>query len=187
MARRLVVGLLLGIAGIGAVASVSAGERHGGWGGPPWGMHGGMHGGWFARWSALSPEDRAAFRDARIAGLHAGLKLNPDQEKLWPPVETALRDLAKQREARMQAWSERREQAQDNPPEALRGMADAATARGEALRKLADATAPLYATLDEGQKRRAMILARPMGRGMGPGGWRRHGPEGKPDRDDHDD
>src|SRR5690242_21707710 len=28
-----------------------------------------------------SPEDRAAFTDARIAALHTGLKLNADQEK----------------------------------------------------------------------------------------------------------
>ena len=180
MARRLVVGLLLGIAGIGAVASVSAGERHGFRGG-----HQGWHDGRNGHWSALSSEDRAAFTDARIAGLHAGLKLNPDQDKLWPPVEAALRDLAKQREARMQARSERRERMADNPPAALRGMADAASARGEALRNLADATAPLYATLDEGQKRRAAMLAKPTG--MGPGGWRRHGPEGKRDRDDRND
>ena len=31
--------------------------------------------------------DIAAFGDARIAALHAGLKLTADQEKLWPPVE----------------------------------------------------------------------------------------------------
>ena len=41
--------------------------------------------------------DIAAFGDARIAALHAGLKLTAEQEKLWPPVEAALRDLAKQR------------------------------------------------------------------------------------------
>ncbi len=36
----------------------------------------------------ISPEDRAAFVDARIAAVHAGLKLTADQEKLWPPVES---------------------------------------------------------------------------------------------------
>src|ERR1700743_1654014 len=45
--------------------------------------------------SRLSPEDRAAFVDARIAAVHAGLKLTADQEKLWPPVEAAVRDLVK--------------------------------------------------------------------------------------------
>ena len=41
----------------------------------------------------INPEDRAAFVDARIAAVHAGLKLTADQEKLWPPVESAVRDL----------------------------------------------------------------------------------------------
>ena len=34
----------------------------------------------------MNPEDRAAFTDARIAAVKAGLKLTPDQDKLWPPV-----------------------------------------------------------------------------------------------------
>ncbi len=41
-----------------------------------------------------SAEDIAAFGDARIAALHAGLKLTAEQEKNWPAVEGALRDLA---------------------------------------------------------------------------------------------
>src|SRR3979409_716098 len=45
----------------------------------------------------MSPQHRAAFTDARIAAVHAGLKLTADQEKLWPPVETAVRDFAKMR------------------------------------------------------------------------------------------
>ena len=45
----------------------------------------------------LSPQDRTAFADARIAAVHAGLTLTPDQEKLWPPVEKAIRDFAKLR------------------------------------------------------------------------------------------
>ncbi len=56
----------------------------------------------------LSPEDRAAFTDARIAAVHAGLKLNADQEKLWPPVETAVRDFAKLRFDRANARMEAR-------------------------------------------------------------------------------
>ena len=45
----------------------------------------------------LTTEDRAALVDARIAALRTGLRLTPDQEKNWPAVETAIRDLAKQR------------------------------------------------------------------------------------------
>src|SRR5580658_2526939 len=51
----------------------------------------------------MSPEDRAAMADARIAAVHAGLKLSADQEKLWPPVESAVRDLVKIRIDRAKA------------------------------------------------------------------------------------
>src|SRR5690348_831808 len=54
-----------------------------------------------------SAEDMAAFADARIAALKAGLRLNADQEKNWPAVETALRDLAKQRAERRQKFADR--------------------------------------------------------------------------------
>ncbi len=50
-----------------------------------------------------SAEDVAAFTDARIAGLKAGLKLTAEQEKNWPAVETAIRDLAKDRADRREA------------------------------------------------------------------------------------
>ncbi|HJZ21063.1 MAG TPA: hypothetical protein VJ226_08900, partial [Bradyrhizobium sp.] len=50
-----------------------------------------QHRPWFYEHARLSAEDRAAFADARIAAVHAGLKLTPDQEKLWPPVESAVR------------------------------------------------------------------------------------------------
>jgi zinc resistance-associated protein len=112
----------------------------------------------------MSPEDRAAFTDARIAALHAGLKLSGDQEKLWPSVEAAIRDLAKQRQEARQARRDRflalREQLDRDIPGMLRFMADRQAASAEALRKLADASAPLYAALDEGQKRRMTRLAR---------------------------
>src|SRR5882757_10028323 len=52
----------------------------------------------------MNPEDRAAFADARIAAVHAGLKLSADQEKLWPPVEAAVREFAKLRIDRANAW-----------------------------------------------------------------------------------
>src|ERR1043165_7044804 len=47
--------------------------------------------------------DIAAFGDARIAALHAGLKLTAEQEKLCQPVETALRDIANERSERFAA------------------------------------------------------------------------------------
>ena len=124
-------------------------------------------------------EDMAAFGDARIAALHAGLKLSADQEKMWPAVETALRDLAKLRADRVAA----RESAdKPNPPtdpiQRLTRRADMMTQSGTAMKKLADAAGPLYKSLDDGQKQRLLVLAR-LG-GPEQGGWRgRHGGPGR--------
>ena len=41
--------------------------------------------------------DHEALLDANLAGMKAGLKLTPDQEKLWGPFETVVRDAAKTR------------------------------------------------------------------------------------------
>src|SRR4029077_10045036 len=60
------------------------------------------------RWQP-SAADRAAFADARIAALHAGLKLTPDQEKLWPPIENVLKDLAQKRTDRFEKMRAERE------------------------------------------------------------------------------
>ena len=112
----------------------------------------------------MNPEDRAAFVDARIAGVHAGLKLNADQEKLWPPVEAAVRDFAKLRidraNARMNAQKDDAQQKADDPVTRLRERADNMAASAAALKKIADAADPLYKTLDDGQKRRLAVLTR---------------------------
>jgi hypothetical protein len=135
-------------------------------------------------------EDIAAFTDARIAALKAGLKLTAEQEKNWPAVETAIRDLAKQRADRIKEradrMNERREARRNGGADRaatprpdmitrLRQGADAMAARGANLKKLADAAEPLYKSLDDGQKRRFGVLLR-AGRGEGAnrGGWHRN-------------
>src|SRR5246127_5237971 len=123
----------------------------------------------------MNPEDRAAFVDARIAAVHAGLKLNADQEKLWPPVEAAVRDFAKLRidraNARMKAEGDAQgREKPDDPVARLRERADNMAASARPLKKIADAADPLYKTLDEGQKRRLSMLTH-HGR-MGGEGWR---------------
>jgi zinc resistance-associated protein len=132
-----------------------------------------------------SAEDISAFGDARIAAVHAGLKLTPEQEKNWPAVESALRDLAKQRSERFAAHASADRPA--DPLERLALRADVMAKRGAALKKLADASGPLYKSLDEGQKHRFVTLARLGGRdggerghgGMGGmGGGHHHGPGG---------
>ena len=134
-----------------------------------------------------TPEDRAALTDARIAALKAGLKLTAEQEKSWPAVETAIRDLAKQRADRAAAMRDgRNAQAQARPDAIarLRRGADMMTERAAGLKKLADAAEPLYKTLDDGQKHRFGMLMR-MGMQGGPGmdrgmdrGPDGHGPRG---------
>jgi hypothetical protein len=106
----------------------------------------------------MSADDITAFADARIAAVHAGLKLNADQEKNWPAVETALRDLAKQRSERFAARASA--DRPKDPIERLNLRADRMTQTGAALKKLADAAGPLYKSLDDGQKHRLRILAR---------------------------
>jgi hypothetical protein len=127
----------------------------------------------------MNPEDRAAFIDARIAAVHAGLKLTADQEKLWPPVETAVRDFAKLRidraNARMKVQDTPQgngQQAPDDPIARLRERADNMALSSAALKKIADAADPLYKTLDEGQKRRLAILTHHGRFGGGGEGWR---------------
>src|SRR5580692_9562248 len=128
----------------------------------------------------MNPEDRAAFVDARIAAVHAGLKLNADQEKLWPPVETAVRDFAKLRIDRANARMNAKpgEDAQKDPVKdpvtRLRERADNMMTSAAALKKIADAADPLYKTLDDGQKRRLAILTHRGGR-FGGEGWRQRG------------
>ena len=134
------------------------------------------------RWRP-SAQDIAAFGDARIAALHAGLQLTAEQEKNWPAVESALRDLAKQRSERLAARA-----SADRPKDPLDRLAlraDVLSQRGSALKKLADAAGPLYKSLDEGQKHRFVMLARLGGRQFGGErgqhgfhGWMHRGPGG---------
>ena len=152
----------------------------------------------FERWHHFSADDMAAFADARIAALKAGLELNADQAKNWPALEQALHDLAQLRIARRRA----RENADQSgnaaavqvaPFDRLARRADRMAKTSAALKRVADAGAPLYQSLDDAQKNRFKILARMLrphrhrfafneGRGPGSGngpGWRdRDGPGG---------
>lgn len=120
-----------------------------------YGMGGGMGGGYGGR--NMSEQDRAAFFAAHLASVRAGLTLTPEQEKLWPPLESAVRDAARQR----QEWRDRlqKEGRPASPVDAMRRMAEISTARGETLKRVADAAAPLYSSLSDDQKRRLNVLA----------------------------
>jgi zinc resistance-associated protein len=113
----------------------------------------------------FNAEDLRAFGEARLAALKAGLTLTPDQEKNWPAFEQAARDYGKVRMDRFAAM--RSGPASDDPVERLRQRATAMSETGAALKKLADATDPLYKSLDENQKRRFAILNRLTGSDRG--------------------
>ena len=122
-----------------------------------------QHRHWGYGHSRMNPEDRAAYADARIAAVHAGLKLTADQEKLWPPVEAAVREFAKLRidraNARMNSpRDDSSQQKPDDPVTRLRDHADNMAATAAAMKKIADAADPLYKTLDDSQKRRLAVL-----------------------------
>ena len=108
----------------------------------------------------LSAEQVAAFTDARIAALKAGLKLTPAQEKNWPTLETALRDVAKDRAARTVEWREKAKEHHEKRDliEGFRLGAKHLSARGAESEKIADAAKPLYDSLEDAQKHRFAVL-----------------------------
>jgi hypothetical protein len=127
-----------------------------GFGGRGFGGDGGPR---FERWHHLSATDMAAFTDARVAALKAGLELTPDQAKNWPPFEQAVRDLAQMRIARVQAREAGNQPPPASPFDRLSQRADNMAKTSVALKKVADAGAPLYASLDDSQKGRFVMLA----------------------------
>jgi zinc resistance-associated protein len=105
------------------------------------------------QWSA----DHQALLDAKLAGLKAGLKLTPDEEKLWGPFEVAVRDAAKIRMEHMRAMMDRMRGMEDaerrSPVDHIEAMATHMSEAASALTKIADTAKPFYASLDESQKR----------------------------------
>lgn len=163
LATTVAVGLALG--------GVAYAQGHG-WGpGGGWVQGSWVQGGWGpggGRMGRMSEEDRAAFVDVRIASLKALLRLTAEQELLWPPFETAVRDVARERFERTRDWREmRRGDARLDPVQRLRAAADRISAAGASLARVADAAGPLYAALDASQRLRLGAAMRRIGRGMG--------------------
>ena len=116
----------------------------------------------FEQHHRLSAEDMAAYTDARIAALKAGLELTPDQAKNWPAFEQALRDMAQLWIQRRQAREAGNQQSQTptTPFERLARRADNMSKTSAALKRIADTGAPLYQSLNDAQKNRFSKLAR---------------------------
>lgn len=117
----------------------------------------------------LSTADWNAVTDLRIDLIKSALQLTPDQAKLWPPVEDAIRARAKNRLARIARVVETTgRRSGEAPMEVLRNRdpirflerrADNLAQRSADLKKLAAAWQPLYGTLSTEQKRRMAALA----------------------------
>jgi hypothetical protein len=117
----------------------------------------------------LTAADLENLTDARIEIIKAALQLTPDQVKLWPPIEDAIRARAKDRQARIAMAVERARELRDrsrievlrdrNPIEFMKKRADRLAQRSADLKRLADAWEPLYQTLTPEQRRRMAFLA----------------------------
>ena len=122
----------------------------------------------------MSEGDRTAFFEARLAAVKAGLMLTEAQQALWPAVESAIREMTKQR----QEWAQRlrTEQRPDNLADRMKRAGEMMSARGAAMTKFGDAMKPFHDSLNDEQKRRLALLMNPRG-GQGRGMMGRRGDE----------
>src|SRR6516162_3278923 len=113
--------------------------------------------------------DQNTLMDMRIDLTKAALELTPDQEKLWPAVEAAIRNRGEDRRARIAKLREtvgrRADQSSAeimknrDPIAFLQRRAEALAQRSADLDKLAEAWQPLYKTLSPEQRQRMAALA----------------------------
>ncbi len=99
-------------------------------------------------------ERHALMLDAHLTAMKAGLKLTPEQEKIWPAFETAIRDAEK---ARTERWRQARERMESgdrpSPIERMMIMSEHLQRTAAQLQIVADAAKPLYDSLTDAQKR----------------------------------
>lgn len=130
-------------------------------------------------WQRPSPETRARLDEGRIAMAKAALKLTPEQEKLFTPVEEQVRAAFKSREEkraeREKMREERRAARKDGAEKSERKRPDLAerfekmsvrmAERAERMKAFAGAFKPFYASLTDEQK----DVLRPLIRDLAPG------------------
>lgn len=136
-------------------------------------------GGWrFGRGTPPSPEMMARMLDGKIAGAKAALRLTPEQEKLWPAVEQAVRDGAAKRmktrgEMRAKMDELRKTGKRPDMLEMLETGSQRTADWSADLKRFAEVLRPLYGTLSDEQKQVLGQSLRPMRMGHGDhGGWR---------------
>ena len=110
-----------------------------------------------AQWQA----NQATLLDAKLAGIKAGLQLTPDQEKLWGPFESAVKDADKSRlDAMGQMMQARRQGERLSPIDHLEAIAGRLSQAATNIKTIAEAAKPLYASLDDSQKGKFAVLGR---------------------------
>jgi zinc resistance-associated protein len=97
-------------------------------------------------------QDAAAVLDARLAALKTVIGMNAEQEKLWGPLDAAIRQVARNA-AHRRVQREAAAQPQDFV-EILVRSADAEGARVAEVKEVGVALKPLVASLSEAQRRR---------------------------------
>ena len=109
-----------------------------------------------SRHTELSANQLSDQADARSARIRADLRLTPEQENNWAGLEGAMRDISKKQAEREVTL--RADRAQQKAPvdviEQMRKGADYMTEHAVDQKKLADAAQPLFASLNDQQKRR---------------------------------
>jgi LTXXQ motif family protein len=88
--------------------------------------------------------------NSQIAQVKSMLRLTPAQERHWPPVEAALRNLARQATAR--------EDDSDGMVQRFRAKAKSLAVNTAAIQRVVAAARPLIRILDEEQKQTARAL-----------------------------
>lgn len=97
-------------------------------------------------------DDEQASLDARIIALKTVIRLTPEQEKLWPPFEAALRQAAKNASGRAQDRA--KAEPADDFLDVLDRLAGAEAARAADVKSIVAAAKPLVAVLSVEQQRR---------------------------------
>lgn len=101
--------------------------------------------------SNYSAADARAVLNARLAALKTVIELTPEQEKLWPALETAIRDISSNA-------AQRRQSRENVSPrdflDILEVTANDEEGRAKDLKRFVAAAKPLVAALTPEQKRR---------------------------------
>jgi zinc resistance-associated protein len=94
--------------------------------------------------------------DAQLKSMKTSLRLKADQEKLWDAFESAVKDGAKARVLALQ----KEQDGSLSPMDRLNATATRLAQSTANLQKMVEAAKPLYATLNDAQKRDFITLGR---------------------------